>query len=967
MSGARSHPRGPSVRSDGPRTPAVTRSSAGENSLERTGTDDNAPSGAAGEPIRTIYDYPWTPCMYQLCTNFFTRARDLVDHHKGRHPATELRIRCRKCGGDRFTGWNGITIHYSKCRGPSAAPPSPHCCPECERRFTTKSGLTIHGNSSHPERRNVERLAAREPPPPAPRAPWTADENAVLCRRYHTFRRGGRVQGYGVYIAEGLPGRTDKQVRDRVRTLLKHGRLPVPDSSGESGEDSDLGAGGRAPIPGPSHHAGAQGHRAPESSNSGASDNDDDNLPDCDLPDETPDMTALPDDDPPDDDEPPDDDPPETRQNLDETSDVTPDLTPRTKTPPIETPPAETPLTPTTRSPLTSEAPDAAAADVDGSPVFRAPAPVPGGSPPGDPPPDDPPPEDPDGGTDDPHDAVWTAVLAHLHQITPVCEIGRRLQQLAAVEGDIGEELNNLVVELHRAFVAAAPDEDRRRSGRSNLTARDERTRRRITRYARTQELWKRTPSRLAEMVLKDNLGDLSSNEPRAEPPREATIDLYRSLWGTASDCVPDLQEKDPRRDGDVNPFTSVEVLKGIKRLKPGGAPGLDGVTKRGITNYPQAAGTLAVLFNIVLFRGAYPAAWQQNRTTLIPKRGKDLHCAANWRPITIAPLAARIFSSAVERRILGQVTLAERQRGFRPGNGCHMNCLLLDQAVRLGKRIRLVGVLLDVSKAFDTVSHVAIQRVLRSHGVSRCLSDIMGRMYAGGTTTLGTLGSGSHGFTIGRERLAATAYADDVTLLADSMDGMREMLATTSEYLASVGLELSAAKSGGFCVERSGDAWVSVPLRLCIQGQPVRTFGVAEPFQYLGLTFTIQHGLRNRQHLDSLLEAASRVRRLSLKPQQKVQLLMQYIVPTFAHRLTIDLPSSVDLDRVDTALWKEVKDILHLLDCTTDGVLYSRKRDGGLGFPRLGVQLKICALRACLGMLSTGDALISEMSREAD
>lgn len=43
-------------------------------------------------------------------------------------------------------------------------------------------------------------------------------------------------------------------------------------------------------------------------------------------------------------------------------------------------------------------------------------------------------------------------------------------------------------------------------------------------------------------------------------------------------------------------------------------------------------------------------------------------------------------------------------------------------------------------------------------------------------------------------------------------------------------------------------------------------------------------------------------------------------------------------------------------MDSTTDGLLYSRKRDGGLGFSELGIQTKICALQAGLQLLSTDD-----------
>ncbi|KAG8255597.1 hypothetical protein J6590_088895 [Homalodisca vitripennis] len=88
-------------------------------------------------------------------------------------------------------------------------------------------------------------------------------------------------------------------------------------------------------------------------------------------------------------------------------------------------------------------------------------------------------------------------------------------------------------------------------------------------------------------------------------------------------------------------------------------------------------------------------------------------------------------------------VSVSEWQRGFRPGNGCHVNCWTLDEVIQQGKRDRVVGVQLDVSKPFDTVFHAAIAEVLKSHGVSSCLLNvIVNGMDAGCSTTLGDLGS---------------------------------------------------------------------------------------------------------------------------------------------------------------------------------------------------------------------------------
>lgn len=58
---------------------------------------------------------------------------------------------------------------------------------------------------------------------------------------------------------------------------------------------------------------------------------------------------------------------------------------------------------------------------------------------------------------------------------------------------------------------------------------------------------------------------------------------------------------------------------------------------------------------------------------------------------------------------------------------------------------------------------------------------------------------------------------------------------------------------------------------------------------------------------------------------------------------------------------------MLQLHDSATDGMLNATKRDGGLGFPRLGVQLNICALRAGHYLLSAGDVFLEELAREAN
>jgi hypothetical protein len=57
------------------------------------------------------------------------------------------------------------------------------------------------------------------------------------------------------------------------------------------------------------------------------------------------------------------------------------------------------------------------------------------------------------------------------------------------------------------------------------------------------------------------------------------------------------------------------------------------------------------------------------------------------------------------------------------------------------------------------------------------------------------------------------------------------------------------------------------------------------------------------------------------------------------------------------------IKDILHLHPSTTDHVLYDRKRDGGMGIPRLAQLVHLASLRSGLAGLGSGDVAVQAAS----
>ncbi|XP_046677300.1 uncharacterized protein LOC124365367 [Homalodisca vitripennis] len=690
------------------------------------GTTDNAPTWGCWR-TDGIIRLAWEATKCLLCQSWFTLARDLTDHHEEHHGDHLLRFRCTGCR-TLFKTFRGASVHLPKCKGSPVAVGV--LCPDCGRVYPNKRGLGVHRSANHPEQVNVERLreedrrAASASAPILPARPrssgWTEDEDRTFIRRYLEFRTTRRAMGYSAYVALELPRKTERQVRDRLVTLrgyrYPYGLLDAPEPPAPHPPSQGLASAPRRGPSTPGSDIALVGHDSP-------------GAPGIDFTPDGHDSSGEPD------------------------QDATPSAGQR-GAPGLDDTPVGHDFPGGSLVPLGCQAgvlgrrPAPRTDREDGS-GLGAPAEPPDGEqgpatatplrethvrhlprqrPPGDSPPASPPGAAPDPGLRRGH---WQKVLDEILGTEPVCHVGARLNELAAQEGDIQVRLDELVEELQAAMVATQPVTARVRRPAFPTTGRSERTRRKVTRYARTQELYKKNPSCLADLVLKNELGDLLADGPRAMPPKWETLELYRGMWGAPVDCTLSKRGVDLQEDELVESFSGDEVRRRVGRLKAGGAPGLDGVTKRAITGYAGAAGTHSVLFNICLFRGAFPSSWLRNRTTLIPKPGKDLARPENWKPITIAPLLARIYSAGIEARLTARVSLSDRQRGFRPGNGCLVNCTILDEVIRLGKRSELVGVQLDVSKAFDTVSHQAIFTVLEAQGVPACIQQTIRWMYS--------------------------------------------------------------------------------------------------------------------------------------------------------------------------------------------------------------------------------------------
>lgn len=172
-------------------------------------------------------------------------------------------------------------------------------------------------------------------------------------------------------------------------------------------------------------------------------------------------------------------------------------------------------------------------------------------------------------------------------------------------------------------------------------------------------------------------------------------------------------------------PVSSYEIRKIVNSFPSNKAPGIDKVSFRVIKDaLPVILSTLTEIVNCSLLTSVYPSAWKISEVTPLLKEG-DFEKPNDNRPVSLLPVASKIC----ERVALNQLTeylsrkkrLTVHQSGNRKRHSTEtLNIFLTDTILdAMDKKELTAVVLLDLSKAFDSINHLLLLNKLRSMGVS--------------------------------------------------------------------------------------------------------------------------------------------------------------------------------------------------------------------------------------------------------
>jgi exonuclease III len=188
-------------------------------------------------------------------------------------------------------------------------------------------------------------------------------------------------------------------------------------------------------------------------------------------------------------------------------------------------------------------------------------------------------------------------------------------------------------------------------------------------------------------------------------------------------------------------PFHVELMASAIRSLPRYKATGPDGLPAEFYQSFsPILTPPLHRLFTHAIDGGSLPASFHRSHTVLLHKKGDRVELA-NWRPIALINVDAKLLSSLLAARLqpLLPFLLHPSQTGFVRGRSIHDPLWSLETALQYAELGGIPGaiVFLDQQKAYDRVDHGYLFACLQRMGLEGPWLNLVRQLYTDGTTSI--------------------------------------------------------------------------------------------------------------------------------------------------------------------------------------------------------------------------------------
>lgn len=177
-------------------------------------------------------------------------------------------------------------------------------------------------------------------------------------------------------------------------------------------------------------------------------------------------------------------------------------------------------------------------------------------------------------------------------------------------------------------------------------------------------------------------------------------------------------------------PLEAEELFKLIENLNTHKSPGPDGIAPKLIKEIaPLILQPLLYLFNLSLSTGTFPDTLKLAKVIPIYKKG-ERHLPSNYRPISLLSIFSKLLEKVMHKRLYsylqGNNILYRYQFGFRKNHSTALALIdVVDSMYRhLDNNETVIGLYLDLQKAFDTVNHKILLQKLNNYGIRGIVLD---------------------------------------------------------------------------------------------------------------------------------------------------------------------------------------------------------------------------------------------------
>ena len=172
-----------------------------------------------------------------------------------------------------------------------------------------------------------------------------------------------------------------------------------------------------------------------------------------------------------------------------------------------------------------------------------------------------------------------------------------------------------------------------------------------------------------------------------------------------------------------LHPITPSEILRHIDQLPSKNSSGYDSISNRFLKSIKHAITTpLTKIFNLSISTGEFPENMKLAEVIPLFKKGA-LDIMENYRPISLLITLSKLLEKCIYKRLYNFININNifysKQYGFRSNHSCEQAIQdLYGHLINSKEGQKSVAIFLDLSKAFDTLSHELLLKNLNSYGI---------------------------------------------------------------------------------------------------------------------------------------------------------------------------------------------------------------------------------------------------------